>query len=257
MDGLVAGHTAVVTGGASGMGRAIAHRFATHGADIVVADVREEPREGGTPTQELISDTSDARAIHVRCDVSSVDDVRGAITAAEEFGGVDIMVNNAAIFRRTNFLDVDEDAYDELMDVNAKGTFFGTQVAAHRMIEHGRGGSIINLSSLAGMRGNGDYVEYCMSKGAVRLLTYAAADALGPAGIRVNAIHPGIIDTAITRDDIPIVDSDREDEYRQTIPLQRFGTPEDIADVALCLASDLTEYVSGTSIVVDGAEAAF
>ena len=138
------------------------------------------------------------------------------------------------------------------MDVNVRGVFFGTQYAARRMIEDGRGGSVINLSSVAGLEGSANYVTYCTSKGAVRLLTYATAAELGPEGVRVNAIHPGLIETTMTTDDVPIVGTDAGEAFVDRIPSRRFGTPEDVADAALYLASDLADYVNGESLIVDG-----
>jgi NAD(P)-dependent dehydrogenase (short-subunit alcohol dehydrogenase family) len=252
MDALLTGRTAVVTGAASGNGRAIARRFAEEGADVVVADVREEPRlDEGPPTHDLVESETDARSAFVECDVSSESDVEAAMEAAAAFGGIDIMVNNAAIYRREAFLEVSEAEFDRMIDVNVKGTFLGTQAAAERMVD-GEGGAIVNLSSVAGLEGSGDFVTYCTSKGAVRLLTYAAADALGPEEIRVNAIHPGVIETAMTTDDVPIVDSEVEEAFRRSIPSRHFGTPDDIADAALYLASDLSRFVNGESLVVDG-----
>lgn len=243
--------TAVVTGAASGNGRAIARRFAAEGADVVVADVREAPRQSGIPTHEVIPSETDAGATYVECDVTERADLVAAVEAAEPFGGVDVMVNNAGVFRSEDFLTVDEEQFRQLMAVNVEGTFFGSQVAARRMTDDG-GGTIINLSSVAGLSGTGDYVSYCTSKGAIRLMTYALADALGPDGIRVNAIHPGVIETAMTTEDVPIVGTEMGDAYQEAIPSRRFGDPQDVADAALYLASDLSGYVNGESLVVDG-----
>ncbi len=251
MSGLLADGTAVVTGGASGNGRAMATAFAREGADVVVADLQPDPREGGTPTHELIAAETDRRATFVECDVTAVADLTAAIDAAEAFGGVSVMVNNAGIFRAEEFLDVTEDAFDRLMDVNVKGVFFGAQAAAERMIETG-GGSIINISSVAGLRGSAPYVTYNASKGAVRLMTYALAAKLGPEGIRVNAIHPGLIETAMTTEDVPIFGTEQEAEFVRTIPSRRAGTPDDVADAAVFLASDSAGYVNGESLIVDG-----
>lgn len=251
MPDLLIDSVAVVTGGASGIGRAICRTYAENGADVVVADLHEEPREDGTPTHELIADETDREARFVECDVTDTDDLEAAMDAAEEFGGVDVLVNNAGIFRSESFLDVTESEFEHLIDVNVKGVFFAAQAAARRMVEDG-GGSVINLSSVAGLEGTGQYVSYCTSKGAVRLMTYALADELGPEGIRVNAIHPGIIETAMTTDDVPIVGTETGKQYEQLIPSRRFGDVDDIADAALYLASDLSDYVNGESLVVDG-----
>lgn len=251
MDDLLAGRTAVVTGGASGNGWAISTAFAEAGADVVVADVREEPREGGTPTPELVREAG-SEASFVACDVTDLETLETAVEAADEFGGVDVMVNNAGVFRSETFLEVTPEAYERLMAVNVRGVFFGTQYAARRMVADGRGGSVINLSSVAGLEGSARYVTYCTSKGAVRLLTYATAAELGPEGVRVNAIHPGIIETAMTTDDVPLVGSAESEALRGRIPAGRFGRPEDVADAALYLASDLADYVNGESLVVDG-----
>lgn len=251
-DDLLNGKVAVVTGGSSGNGRAIAQAFAGQGAAaVVVADVREEPREGGQPTHELVEGEDGARGKFVSCDVSKVADLEKAVEAAEEFGGVDVMVNNAGIFRSQNFLEVTEDEFDRMMTINVKGVYFGSQAAARRMVEKG-GGSIINLSSVAGLVGAGEQSVYSTTKGAVRLMTYSLAGALGPQGVRVNAIHPGIIQTKMTTEDVPIVDTEAGESVLQTIPLGRYGHPEDVADAAVYLASGLASYVNGESLIVDG-----
>jgi len=251
MSTLLKDNVAVITGGSSGNGRAIARRFASEGADIVIADIQESPREGGDPTHELIEAETEARATFVECDVTNVDDLEAAVEAAEEFGGVTVMVNNAGIFHSEEFLEVDEDAFDRMMDINVKGVYFGAQAAAKRMVEAG-GGRIINISSVAGLEGSGEFITYCGTKGAVRLLTYAMAARLGPDGVRVNAIHPGLIETTMTTEDYPIMGTNAEEDFLQSIPSRRAGQPEDVADTALYLASDLSDYVNGESLIVDG-----
>lgn len=253
MEPLLPEKTAVVTGASSGIGRAIALAFADEGANVVVADVREDPREGGQPTHEHITDETDAQATYVECDVTDVEAIETAMDAADDLGGVDVLVNNAGIFRPESFLDVTPEEYDHLMDVNVKGAFFMSQRAARRMVESG-GGSIVNVSSIAGIQGDGGYVTYCTSKGAVRLLTYALADALGPEGIRVNAIHPGAIETAMF-DDAGMTDEALEG-FAAANPSRRVGQPKDIANAALFLASDMGSYVNGESLVVDGGDTA-
>lgn len=254
MSELLTSSVAVVTGASSGNGRSIARTMAEHGADVIVADIRKEPRQADRPTHELITEETASRANFVECDVTDVEDLEAAMEAASEFGSLDIMVNNAGIVEFTEFTKVTEEQYNRIMNINVKGTFFGCQLAAERMRETG-GGSIINLSSVDGLFGDGDVATYCASKGAVRLLTYAVADALGSDGIRVNAIHPGLIETAMTMTDS---EGHRVSDLNKRVkdqPIQRPGRPQDIADAALYLASDLSEYVTGESLVVDGGAA--
>ncbi|MWG33410.1 SDR family oxidoreductase [Halomarina oriensis] len=240
---------AVVTGGASGIGRAIALTFADHGADVVVADITSEPREGGVPTHDRIEAETDSSARYVDCDVREVADLEAAVDAAEAFGGVSVMVNNAGLTRVESFLDVTESAYDRLMEVNAKGAFFGSQVAAKRMVD-GDGGAIVNMSSDAGLQGTTNSTVYGMSKGAVRTLTYSLAVQLGPSGVRANVIHPGPVRTALQSEDLGgMYDLD---EHGERVPLGRVATPEDVARAALFLADPAASFVNGESLIVDG-----
>jgi NAD(P)-dependent dehydrogenase (short-subunit alcohol dehydrogenase family) len=251
MRELLGGKTAVVTGGSSGIGRQISLTFARHGADIVIADVRADPREDGRPTHERIDAELDANAEYVECDVTSRDDLRNAISTAETFGGIDVMVNNAGIYRKQPFLEVTAEDYDLMMDIHVRGTFFGSQAAAEAMVNND-GGAIVNLSSMAGTLGGSHVTTYCAAKGAIRLLTYSMAAELGPEGIRVNALHPGFIETTMTTEDVKEISEERDEPYIQNIPLQRVGMPEDVANVALFLASDLAEYVTAESVAIDG-----
>ncbi|WP_152042271.1 SDR family NAD(P)-dependent oxidoreductase [Salinigranum salinum] len=248
---LLDGKTAVVTGGASGNGRAIAETFADHGAAVVVADVREEPREGGAPTHERIREGG-GEATFVTCDVSDYDDCVEAVAAADEFGGLDVMVNNAGIVGpQVPLVDLDFDEYRSLMAVNLDGVFHGSKAAALELVDRG-GGSIVNMSSVAGMAGYGGITPYSAAKGGVRLFSYALASELGPDGVRVNVVHPGVIETEMTREDSPIVGTEEGEQLKATVPLRRFGNPEEVAGVCLFLASDLSSYVTAESIVVDG-----
>lgn len=248
MTGALDGTVAVVTGGASGIGREICLAFAREGASaVVVADRQRDPREGGTPTDERLADETDTEATYVDCDVTDPDALDTAVGAADAFGGIDVMVNNAGVFVLADFFDTTETEFDRAMNVNAKGTFFGAQAAAKRM----ESGSIVNLSSTAGLYGVGDYVAYCASKGAVRLMTYAMADALAP-DVRVNAIHPGVVESEMTRSDSKVIGTARGDAFADRIPLGRFGQPDDVAEAAVYLASDRSAYVTGHSLVIDG-----
>lgn len=246
------GESAVVTGGASGNGRAIALALAEHGVDVVVADRREEPREGGTPTHEKIRADTDADAKFIDCDVTEWKDLQRAVAAADALGALGVMVNNAGIIRTGSVSDVDEDDFDAVFDVNVKGVFFGCKAAAQSMRDRGAEGSIINMSSMSGLVGGAGNSLYGASKGAVRLFTYALAAELGAHDIRVNAVHPGPVETAMIAEDAPIVGTDYESPYKTSIPLQRFGKPEDVADAVLYLASELSSFVTGTSLVLDG-----
>lgn len=251
-NGLLDGKVAVVTGASSGIGRGIALAFAEQGAAVVVADRQAEPREGGTPTAEAIT-AGGGTATFARCDVTDGDDVDRALDAAEQLGGLDVLVNNAGILRPGPFLEFSMDAFDETMAVNVRAVFQACQAAARRMVA-GRGGSIVNLSSYAGFQGSAGIAAYAASKGAVRLLTYALADELGPHGVRVNAIHPGLIDTAINHIDVPVLDEAGEpgDELRASIPLRRQAQPMEVGTAAVFLASDMASYVNGVSLPVDG-----
>lgn len=249
MHELLTDRVAVITGASSGIGRGIATCLAREGADVVVADRREEPKEGGVPTAELVREECDVRSGFVECDVSRPADLETAVAAAEEFGGVDVMVNNAGIFHVEDFLDATPAEYDQVMDVNAKGVYFGCQAAARAMVD-ADGGSIINLSSINANLGNRGAVAYCMSKAAVHLLTRSLAGTLGPKGIRVNALHPGSIKTRIG-EGIEIPD-DVARGMQMDIPLGRRGDPEDVGDAAVFLASNLARYLNGASIRLDG-----
>jgi NAD(P)-dependent dehydrogenase (short-subunit alcohol dehydrogenase family) len=249
-NGSLAGRVAIVTGGASGIGRATSLHLAEAGAAVVVADLRSMPREGGEPTEELIA-AAGGSARFVECDVTDADDHAKVVAAARELGGVGILVNCAGIFRAGGLLEIDQVAYRSMMDVNVGGTIFMSKAAVPAMIEGG-GGAIVNLSSVGGIQGSGGFCLYQAAKGAVRLFTYSLADELGPQGIRVNALHPGMIATSMTRTDVPVIGTPIGDAYEESLPLRRAGTPDDVARAAVFLASDQAEYITGSSLNVDG-----
>ncbi len=242
---------AVVTGGSSGNGRAIALAFAQHGARVVVADLTETPREGGPSTSYLIEQSHPGQARFHRCDVTSIPDLEATVQVAEDWGGLDILVNNAGILKKEPILDATEAIFQQMIDVNVKSVFFGSQAAARVMIPHKRG-VIINMCSIAGMRGTGGFTHYNLTKGAVRLLTYALADELGPHGIRVNNVAPGIMRTQMNVVDDPVIGTATGEGYLDMIPARRWGEPSEVADACVYLASDLATYVMGTTHIVDG-----
>jgi NAD(P)-dependent dehydrogenase (short-subunit alcohol dehydrogenase family) len=245
---MLKGKTAIVTGGSSGIGRAIAILFAENGADVVVADITEEPKEKKNPTQEVINNIEGGNAKFVECDVGDPDSHDSIISAAEKFGDINILVNNAGIVNADDYLQEKEDDYDEVMNVNLKGAHFLSQSVGDRMVTNNVEGAIVNISSMNGILGSGGYISYTASKGGLRTFTYSLADRLGPEGIRVNAIHPGSINTAIVDDS----DEEAVERTNQLIPSRRMGEPEEVAKVALFLASDMSSYVNGESILVDG-----
>jgi NAD(P)-dependent dehydrogenase (short-subunit alcohol dehydrogenase family) len=253
MDDLLVDQTAVVTGAASGLGRAIARQFATEGADVVVADIQRQPRLEETPTDEVIRSSTESRATYVDANVTSSEELETAVTAADEFGGLDIMVNNAGVLGPTDpVTELSYDDYRELMDINLDGVFRGSKAAAEKLTQQGDGGVIINMSSLAGLLGYAGILPYAAAKAGVRNMTYVLANELGPEGIRVNAIHPGEIETALTTEDMPVMGTEQGEAIKQQIPLGQFGEPADIANAATFLASDMAKHITAESLVVDG-----
>jgi NAD(P)-dependent dehydrogenase (short-subunit alcohol dehydrogenase family) len=243
---------AVVTGGASGNGRAISKTLAEYSADVIIADIQENPRGGGKPTHELIESEYGQRGEFVECDVTNLNQLENVFDAAEALGGVSILVNNAGITEDKHLLDETVDDFDRIMDINVKGPFFASQLAAERMIDADRDGSIVNVASVSGIVGRGNGVVYSASMGALRLMTYALAASLAPHGIRVNDVSPGVVETSMTHDDLGMFESSAAEEYAAETPVGRVGTPQDIGDAVLYLVSPLADFVNGESLVVDG-----
>ncbi len=248
---ILQGKVVVVTGAASGIGRAIAINAAQHGAKaVIVSDISETPREGGTPTTEAIKALGVPVRFH-KADVSQREEVDALVEAAAEFGGVDVMVANAGITLRGDGPDVSEADFHRLMAVNLDGTLFSAQAAARQMKALGkRAGSIVLMASMGGLSGAGITVAYSTSKGGVVLMAKALADALGPDGIRVNAVAPGTIDIHLLRTSPGIAEA--AEGFRQRTPLRRLGRPEEIGDAVAWLGSDLSSYVTGIALLVDG-----
>jgi NAD(P)-dependent dehydrogenase (short-subunit alcohol dehydrogenase family) len=238
------GKVVAVTGAASGIGRATAVAFAAAGARVVVSDV---VAGGLDETAALIRDAGhECDAVIV--DVAKRADVDRLVAVCLEQGGLDVMVANAGVSLDRPFLDVTEQDLDATFAVNLKGVFFCGQAAARAMIDVGRGGSIVNVASIYGEAAAEGCSVYCASKGGVRMLTKVMALELGPHGIRVNAVAPGFIRTAMN----PMDDPEEERRIAETVPTGRVGTPDDIADVVVWLASDEARYVDGQTLFVDG-----
>ncbi|WP_331233347.1 SDR family NAD(P)-dependent oxidoreductase [Natronorarus salvus] len=244
----------VVTGGSSGIGRAIARRFGDAGATVINADLRAGTKDPGeeAPTHEAIED-SGGTATFVETDASDPDDLGTVVEAASEFGGVDVMINNAGIYVGAPFREVTREQFDRLHAVNARGVYFGTQTAANDMIERGEPGSIVNTASISSNVAQPGQVHYDSTKGAVRMITRGAALELAEHGIRVNAVAPGVIATEIMEGwSQGAVDALENEELVKQPPLGRAGVPEDVAGPVVFLASDDAEYVTGALLDVDG-----
>jgi NAD(P)-dependent dehydrogenase (short-subunit alcohol dehydrogenase family) len=240
---------AIVTGGSRSIGRAIAIGFAREGASIVV----NYRRHGGAAAKvvDTIS-TSGGNALAVQADVSKREDVdRLVATTIAAYGRVDILVNNAAILKRTPFLEISEDEWDEIIAVNLKGYFLCAQAAAREMVKR-RSGVILNMSSASEELAGINLTHYCCAKGGVRLLTRQLALELAPYGIRANSLAPGLIETDLNRADLANPDFRA---YRLgMIPLKQIGTPEDVVGAAIFLASDESRLATGSTLFLDAGQ---
>jgi glucose 1-dehydrogenase len=242
------GKVAIVTGGNSGIGKAIVQELAKRGARIVINYVARPEA-----TEELVKQIVEAggQAVGVEADVSAVAALQHLIDAAlEAFGRVDIMVNNAGIETRTSLLDTTEGQYDRVLDVNLKSAFFGSQLAARQMIKQGHGGRIINITSVHEdwpMPGN---IAYCLSKGGMRMLTRTAGLELAPHGILIVGVGPGAVATSINAS--AIEDPALLKKLNDAIPLGRMARPEEIAGVVAFLADDGASYITATTVFADG-----
>lgn len=243
MTGRLDGKVALITGAARGMGAAAARLFVAEGAQVVLGDVLPDVKEVAT---ELGED----RALALTLDVTDEGSWRDAVSAAEQrFGKLDVLVNNAGILLMDELSKTTSEVYRKVNDVNAFGCFLGMRETAPALARAG-GGSIVNLSSVEGLGGNRFLVAYTGSKFAVRGMTKAAAIELAEAGIRVNSVHPGGIDTPMVRHFIPD-DKDMAWMGRQ-VPMKRPGSPEEVAQAVAFLASDAASYITGAELAVDG-----
>ena len=241
---------AVISGGARGIGLAIAERFVRDGARVVIADVNED---NGS---KAVEDLGSAGAVRfVRCDVGSKAEVDDLVAATvQAFGSIDVLVNNAGIIRAAEFLELKEEDFDTVLRVNLKGAFLLGQAAARQMVRQieagGAPGTIINMSSINAVVAIPNQLPYAVSKGGMSQLTKVMALALAPHGIRVNAIGPGSIMTEM----LATIATDKPARHRvlSRTPLGRMGEPSEIAGVAAFLASDDASYITGQTIFADG-----
>jgi L-rhamnose 1-dehydrogenase len=249
---MLQGKVVAITGAASGIGRAIAVAAATHGASaVLIADIMDTPREGGEPTQKLV-EALGARAIFQRVDVTRREELDALADVAAPLGGIDCMVCNAGIASPEDGPAVPDDVFERMIAVNLRGVLATAQVAADQMTRRGTGGSIVLISSMAGLRAAAITTGYSATKGGVNMLAPALAAAHGPAGIRVNAVCPGLIDTALVESSPGIAKAMEPMVAR--MPLRRLGRPEEVADVVAWLASDLSTFVTGVVLPVDGGQ---
>ena len=236
------GKVAIVTGAARGIGQGIAVELARAGADVVVSDII--PEEGTINQIKKLK----RKAIYVKTDISKKKEVQNLINETiKNFKKIDILVNNAGVYIPGNVSDLPEETWDKTMNINAKGPFLCSQAALKYMK---KGASIINISSVAGIEGSAGGAAYCASKGAIRLFTKALAAEVGALGIRVNSIHPGLIDTPMTT--AFTKDKKALEPMMSKFLIKRVGKPVDIAGPAVFLASDASSYMTGSEIVADG-----
>jgi NAD(P)-dependent dehydrogenase (short-subunit alcohol dehydrogenase family) len=242
----LAGKSAIVTGGAGGIGRATSLAFAAEGARVAVVDVA--PGAAEAVAEEIRA--AGGTAIALTADVSSEPDIERVVA---EFGGVDVIFNNAGIIRRTTAVETTAEEWDRVFGVNVKGIFLMCKHAVPVMAANG-GGSIINTGSGWGLKGGGQAISYCASKGAVVNMTRALAIDHGPQGIRVNSVNPGDVNTGMLRDEARQLGQETGSFLAEAAdrPLQRMGEPSEIAAAVVWLASDESSYVTGSALVVDG-----
>ena len=256
--GILAGKSAVITGGETGIGLAITEALSAAGAQILMGGILESP---GREAVKKIRDKG-GTVDFVKVDVRDGGAVDGLVqTAIEWFGSLDIMVNNAGVFDGfASCIETSEALWDKVIDINLKGTFFGCQAALKRMVPRGKG-RIINTASVGGLRGAADGASYTASKFAIVGLTRQIACTYAENGIAINAICPGVIQTDIRGNSTSILGEDAPkmagvgsdpDAYKRLVPARRKGLPSEVADLAVFLASDNAAYINGQAIAIDG-----
>ncbi len=243
MAGRLDGKTALITGGARGQGAAEAMLFAAEGATVVITDVLDSDGEATASSSDNI------RYLHH--DVTNEDEWTAVVQdVLEDYGKIDAFINNAGIYRSRPIAETSVEEYKLVIEINQVGVFLGLKHVGPVMCEAGSG-SIINISSIAGMRGGAGSLSYTASKWAVRGMTKVAMSEFAPSGVRVNSIHPGLIETPMLQQ-LPIIEQGRGDVLMQRIPYGRFAEAEEVAKLALFLASDDSEYMNGTEFIIDG-----
>jgi glucose 1-dehydrogenase len=240
----LSGKVAIVTGAGSGIGHAIAERFAAAGASVCVNYLGYEA-EAKALAQQL------PKAVAVKADVSKAAEVQAMVDATvRQLGSVDVLINNAGLERSMPFFDIDEPTWDLILDVDLKGAFLCAQACGRVMRDSGKGGSIVNISSIHEDVAFPGFTPYCAAKGGLRMVMRNAALELAAYGIRVNNVAPGAIATLINTKTLN--DPEKVATLQRIIPLKRMGRPEEVAEVALFLASDASSYVTGSTYYVDG-----
>jgi glucose 1-dehydrogenase len=242
------GKVAAVTGGNQGIGRAIVERFAQEGAEVALC---YRSNKAGADEVVAAVQKMGRKAAAIQCNVGKVAEAQRFITeAVAQFGRVDILVNNAGLERHADFWDVSEQDYDLVLDVNLKGPFFVTQAFVKHRMQGKAGGKVVNISSVHEELPFPHFTSYCASKGGLKMMTRNLSIELAPLGITINSIAPGAIETPINKK--LLNDPVKLKSVLENIPLKRLGKPEDVAAVAVFLASAESDYVTGTTYFVDG-----
>lgn len=245
---LLEGKTVLITGASGGIGRAAALGCARHGADVAINYLNDQ---NGAESAVAEIEAMGRRAIAVKGDVSDPDQAPIFVQAAvKAFGKVDVFVSNAGICPFHSFLDMPPEVLERTMRVNLHGAYYMSQAAAKQMVDQGRGGALIAVSSISALVGGGMQTHYTPTKAGVHSLMQSCAIALGPHGIRCNSVLPGTIETDINREDL--ADPAKREYMAGRIPLGRLGEPDDLAGPIVFLASDMARYVTGAALLVDG-----
>ena len=241
------GKVVIVTGAGRGIGRAIALGFGKQGAKVIAADIRDKQ---GQETIMLITQAG-GKGIFIHTDVSNKSEVDAMVSkTVETFGGIDVLVNDAGICPFKDFLDIPEEMWDHVLEVNLKGVFLCSQAAAKVMIDKGIKGKIISVGSISSIVGGAQQAHYCSTKAGINLLTASMAIALGSHGITCNAVLPGPIETDINKEDF--ANENKRNYFIERTPLRRIGQPKDVVGPIMFFASQDADWCTGSTLVVDG-----